>query len=64
MKIPPKANHFHRIVIKVFQEQRTVPKTIKEIERLSGKEYKSHSFIRSIVREYRKHNNDSPRVDT
>lgn len=54
--MPSRMNNltFHqRFIIDVFLRERTVPKTIMALEKISGKKYKSPSYVRKVVHIFR-----------
>ena len=53
MTLPPEFTRYQRIVIFLFLQERTVPKTIDALERMTGEKYSSPHHIRTIVRRYR-----------
>lgn len=54
--IPPEFTRYQRVIVYVFQKERTVPRTVKAIEEMTGERYNSHSFVRAVVQRFREFN--------
>jgi hypothetical protein len=58
--MPPEFTRYQKLIIYVFQQERTVPKTILAIERMTQEKYNSPGFIRAVVRRYKDFVNGRP----
>lgn len=50
---PPEFTRYQRLIVYVFLQERTVPRTVQAIERMTGEKYNSPSFVRAVVRRYK-----------
>jgi hypothetical protein len=48
-----KPTRYQKIIIHVYMKERTVPRTIKALEAMTGEKYRSHSFVRDVIHRYR-----------
>lgn len=51
--MPPEFTRYQKLIIYIFQQERTVPRTIQAIERMTGEPYNSPSFVRAVIRRYK-----------
>jgi len=51
--MPPEFTRYQKLIIYVFQQERTVPRTVAAIERMTGEKYNSQSFVRAVIHRYK-----------
>lgn len=53
MLFPPEFSRYQRIIVYIYVRERTVPRTVKAIEEMTGEPYYSQSFVRAVVQRFK-----------
>lgn len=51
---------YQKIIIWVYKKERTVPRTIKVLEDMTGEKYEHKSYVRKTVQEFKKIEKSKP----
>lgn len=54
MNSKSKFTRYQKIIIYIFLKERTVPRTIKVLEQMTGEKYVHKSFVREVINKYKK----------